>query len=222
MNSTNKGWALSAIKISWALGTPNMNSQAKSNGFVDAVCRRWRIQPPAAKSWRGGDVSPRLPHHTCNYQTNSQYKSQRHVSPFGSLGGGRQRHPQHGELDQWLVWQEGIYQHQFHIASVQKWRERELVITNLSLGRDRPFCGRATWERKDCEDLGDRQRPQPGVEREVQDRGGCSFQQFSSWSQTLGVPQSRYSWVWRPGQGSRHDGGNWKGHHLHQFYCSSS
>ena len=54
-----------------------------------------------------------------------------------------------------------------------KSEERELAITNLSLGRDRPFCGRATWEREDCEDLGDRQRPQPGVEREVQDRGGC-------------------------------------------------
>ena len=48
-------------------------------------------------------------HNTCNFHTLIQPKckicriSQRRFSPFGSLGGGRQRHPQHGELDQWLV-----------------------------------------------------------------------------------------------------------------------
>ena len=97
------------------------------------------------------------------------------VTDTGSLGGGRQRHPQHGELDQWLVRQEGIFININSILTPFKSEERELAITNLSLGRDRPFCGRATWEREDCEDLGDRQRPQPGVEREVQDRGGCSL-----------------------------------------------
>ena len=65
-------------------------------------------------------------HNTCNFNT---YMFKSHFSTIGSLGGGRQRHPQHGELDQWLVWQEGVYQHQFLIDSVQKWKERGNLLS---------------------------------------------------------------------------------------------